>query len=252
MLTFEPVTKEKKKIPETKFTYKVLKLSEVNFSPLNPTIRTRKNKLKRLITNIAKNGQNNPITVMRIKTAVDNKAGVVVNRIVDGHRRCAALHYLGHTEVHAIVLNNPKVNYDKAFTSLHADTVRINTVQECERWLKGAKSISQMTKGRIASLQKRLGKVRARMIIKRCVSLDKSPGTIAMAMRNYEQYIGKKLSRKENFNVAYWLVNIGSSWVISTAIGALIPIDFLEDCINNKKEIPVDWAHKIYMNGKEV
>jgi len=245
MLTFEPVIKEKKKIPETKFKYKVLKLSEVNFSPLNPTIRTRKDKLRGLISNIAINGQNNPITVMRVKTAVGDKSGVIVNRVVDGHRRCAALHHLGHTEVHAIILDNSKVNYDKAFTSLHADTVRINTVQECERWLKGAKSISQQTRGRITSLQRRLGKARARMIIKRCVSLDKSPGTIAMAMRNYEQYIGKKLSRKENFNAAYWLVNIGSAWIISTAISALIPINFLEDCINNKKEIPVDWAHKI-------
>ena len=115
MLTFSPVVNKKKEIPQTKFTYKILKLSEVNFSPLNPTIRTKKNKLKRLINNIAQNGQNNPITIMRIKTCVNGQPSRIVNRVVDGHRRCAALHALGHKEVHAIILDNKHIKYDKAF-----------------------------------------------------------------------------------------------------------------------------------------
>jgi len=246
-LIFLPVDDKKGKsikIPKTDFEYKIFKLKELSASPLNPSFRTNKFKLKSLVKNLSVNGQNNPITVVKLKTTVDGKPKTV-NRIVDGHRRCAALEQLGHDEVHGILLKNDAINYDEAFTSLHSSTLKINTVQECERWLKGAKSISNTTRNRITCLQTRLGKVRAKMIIQRCVDIGKSPGTIAMAINNYERYINEKLSSEGNFKVAYWMLNIGSSWKLSTAIGALIPVELLKECIKHQVEIPEDWAHRL-------
>ena len=130
---------------------------------------------------------------------------------------------------------------------MHEDTLKINAVMECERWLKGATNISASTQGRIVSLQSRLGKGNARSVIKRCVEINRSPGTIASALRNYEKYVGDVMihDQKSNMNFAYWLLNTGSSWQFSNAIAALIPVELLVKYVNNKEPIPKNWVHKL-------
>ena len=219
---------------------KLVKLfvGELSHSKLNPSVRTRKSSLKGLKNSLVKYGQLEPIAV--------ELRGNGVKKIVNGHRRCECFKALGWEEIDAIVLGANQADYDATFTAMHADTLKITTVQECERWLKGATNISTSTKSRISALQDRLGIQRGRMVIKRCVTTNKSPGTIASALVNYEKYIAEKaLNDDENMKVAYWMLNIGSSWKLSAAIAAFIPKELLVHCVDNQLPIPEDWAHRI-------
>ena len=216
-----------------------LKIDELSYSKLNPSIRIRKGSLRGLRKSLLKFGQLEPI-------AVEFGANGV-KKIVNGHRRCESFKILGWKEIDAIILGANQADYDVTFTAMHADTLKITTVQECERWLKGATNISTATKGRISSLQDRLGIQRGRMVVKRCVATNKSPGTIASALVNYEKYIGaeKTFDTDENMKVAYWMLNIGSSWKLSAAISSFIPVQLLVHCVDNQLPIPENWAHRI-------
>lgn len=219
---------------------KLVKLEVATLSPskLNPSIRTQEKTLKSLKKSLLKHGQLEPITV--------KKQGNKIIKIVNGHRRYASFQSLGWKWIDGIVIHNI-TDYDSTFTAMHEDTLKINAVMECERWLKGATNISASTQGRIVSLQSRLGKGNARSVIKRCVEINRSPGTIASALRNYEKYVGDVMihDQKSNMNFAYWLLNTGSSWQFSNAIAALIPVELLVKYVNNKEPIPKNWVHKL-------
>tara|TARA_R100001594_G_scaffold89766_3_gene124204 strand:- start:3756 stop:4529 length:774 start_codon:yes stop_codon:yes gene_type:complete len=240
-LTFMPVKGDSKEKSTTK-TQKdnkprlvKVRVNELSGSRLNPTIRTTKQSLKSLKTNLVTKGQLEPITI----EARNN--GIM--KIINGHRRTACFKQLGWEFIDAIILENNHSDYDETFTALHSSSLKITTVQECERWLKGAKSISSNARGKILQLQGQLGKTVARSVISRCVEINKSPGTIGAAIRMYADYINETLTHKECGVVAYWILNVGSSWKMSIAIQAMIPINYLKYLINNKLEIPVDWAH---------
>ena len=199
-------------IPETKFEYRKLKIEDCDYSPLNPSMRVSPKKIKPLATNIAKNGQNNPITVIRMN--LSNKKPF---RVVDGHRRCHAFESLNKTEIHGLILKNKVINYDKTFTCLHEDTMKITTSQECERWLKGASNITARTLNMIRELQTMLGKPTARNVIRRHVAAETSPHNTLSGMRDYRKYTGKK-TRSDNKLVSYWLLNVGNAWKLRIAV----------------------------------
>jgi|2_EtaG_2_1085320.scaffolds.fasta_scaffold02913_4 hypothetical protein len=232
----KPVINKVKTIPTTKFQYNIFKIADLSFSPLNPSVRTELRRVKSLATNIAKNGQNEPITIMEM---VSN--GNRLLRVVNGHRRCVALKELGHEDVHGILLTNKKINHDKAFTSLHEDTMKINAVQECERWLKGAKNISTRVTRRIYELENLLGKAIAKNTIKRCVSQDMSPFTILQGIKRFNTYTGNQ-ARQRNSAVAYYLLNVCTEWRMRMAIESFIPVDVLIEHILTREPIAQSWA----------
>ena len=235
-LTIMPEVEETPSIIPRNFPELVrVKISDLSLSKLNPTVRSLPAKLKGLSKDLAKEGQLNPITI--------KKTSVNIFRVVNGHRRIACLTALGETWVDAIILNN-KSDYDKTFTAMHANTMKINTVQECERWLKGAKHISAKTLGRIESLKTRLGAASAKNVIKRCVKTNKSPGTIATTMEAFEQYVGTEEVKERSFRekLAYWLLNIASAFHFHAARQSMIPAELLVECIENRTPIPEDWA----------
>ena len=232
----KPVIHKRKYIPSTKFEYDVFKIADLNFSPLNPTARTELKRVKSLALNIAKNGQNEPITIMEMTSN-----GKRLLRVVNGHRRCVALKELGQKEVHGILLKNDKINYDKAFTALHEDTMKISAVQECERWLMGAKSISTRVTKQIDEMQELLGKSKARNTIKRCVNKDMSPFTILQGIKRYNTYTGQS-GVKSNSSLAYYLLNICTEWRMRMAIESFIPVNELMEYIKNREPIEQDWA----------
>ena len=224
----KPIIEKVNSIPTTKFQYNVFKIADLSFSPLNPSIRTELKRVKSLASNLAKNGQNEPITIMEMVSNGDR-----LLRVVNGHRRCVALIELGYKEVHGILLKNKAINYDKAFTALHEDTMKISAVQECERWLKGAKNISTRVTRRIHELESLLGnKTKAKNTIKRCVYQNMSPFTILQGIRRFNSYTNES-SKKMNNSVAYYLLNVCTEWRMRMAIESFIPIDELIEYINN-------------------
>jgi hypothetical protein len=124
---------------------------------------------------------------------------------------------------------------------LHEDTLKITTTQECDRWLKGARNITPRTLNMIKELQQMLGKTTARNVIKRHVATETSPHNTLSGLRDYRKYTGKK-TRSDNKKLAYWVLNIGTSWNLRMVTEAFIPIKLVIDCIENKKPIPKDWA----------
>tara|TARA_Y100001973_G_C5146628_1_gene305748 strand:+ start:431 stop:1174 length:744 start_codon:yes stop_codon:yes gene_type:complete len=232
--------------PDNEIKMVTLRLEELNLSPLNPETRTKPKKLRRLKANLEKHGQLTPIIVKRIKTTTKNdsqkgsRKHEDVLRVVDGHRRAHCLSELGHKTIKALIIKN-EANYDETFTALHADTMKISTVQECERWLKGAKSISNRVTTLIGEMQRALGRNTTRQVISRCVESETSPGTLWAGMKKYRAYTGRK-SRAQNKEIAYWLLNISTVWMMIRAIDSFIPIELLTESIDNKVPIPPDWA----------
>lgn len=231
-------------MPENGMEMLTLNIKDLSLSPLNPSTRTKAKRLRTLKANLSKNGQLTPIIVKRIHTSVTqtkNKPTTLnVLRVVDGHRRTHCLQELGHKTVQALVLTN-NANYDETFTALHSDTMKISTVQECERWLKGAKCISNRVMAIIGELQEMLGKTTARQVISRCVMSETSPGTLHKSIKKYSCYTGKD-TRANNKEIAYWLLNISKPWILVRAIDSFIPVELLLECVDNKVNIPADWA----------
>ena len=226
--------------PQNRMLMQDLEIKNLSFSPLNPTVRTKNSQLRKLKNNLAENGQLTPVIVKKIKSSQTTGSGHTVLRLVDGHRRATCLRELGFKTIKAIVIDN-QANYDETFTALHADTMKISSVQECERWLKGAKSISTQVLNVINKVESKLGKRSARQVITRCVQMNMSPTTLIKCMEKYSTYT-KRTSRAENKKVTYWLLNIAKPWKLYSAIDAFIPLALLLDCVDNKKTIPADWA----------
>ena len=232
--------------PENGMEIVTLQIEDLNLSPLNPSSRTKPKKLQKLKNNLAKYGQLTPIIVKKMQTTTPdtsmkhNIKSHMVLRVVDGHRRTHCLSELGHDTIKALIVKN-EANFDETFTALHADTMKISSVQECERWLKGAKFISNAVVTIIKELQEKLGKATARQVIIRCVVAEMSPGSLNKCLTKFRVYTGKS-SRISNKAVAYWVLNISKPWRMVRAIDSFIPVGLLLECIDNKVPIPDDWA----------
>ena len=209
--------------------YVEVKVSDVVESKYNPSIRTDKenNKYKSLKESIAKNGLLNPILL-----AYNGK------KLVAGHRRLNVFKDLGIKYIPAIINNNiTNANYDKMFVVDHEDTMILTSVQECERYLMGAKHISNKTLKAI----KRLEKIGGRESIKRIVHENRSPNTYLIGVDFYTGYIKKRGNIKSERQALYWMFNIGKAYQLKTAIKSLADVEIIQDCVENRKPLKIDW-----------
>jgi len=219
------------KIPRHKITLKAFKMKDLTLSPLNPRQRTTQANLRSLKKNIQLMGQVQPITVIK-----DGKRLMVV----DGHRRFNALKSLGHKDIIGCLIETT-LNYDKIFTALHEDTMKISAVQECERWLKGAKNISKRVLRSIRQLESKLGLRRAKLTIARCVEQGVSAITICDGMNAYLNYV-EDTSPNGAIKAAYFVLNVDTAHHVTQAINQFIPIETIVECINDRKPIPtMNW-----------
>tara|TARA_R110002051_G_scaffold320273_1_gene405442 strand:+ start:550 stop:1251 length:702 start_codon:yes stop_codon:yes gene_type:complete len=214
-------------IPVHQITLEEFKIKDLTLSPLNPTQRTTQGKLRGLTKNLQSIGHIQPITVIR-----DGQNLMVV----DGHRRLSALKSLGNKTIQGCLVDS-EINYDKIFTALHEDTLKISAVQECERWLKGAKNISERVMRSIQQLGNKLGKRKAKVTIARCVDQNISIISLCDGMSVYLNYV-EDTSQKNANKVAYYILNVDSVYHIKHAINQFIPIETIVECINGRKSIP--------------
>ena len=209
--------------------YVEVKVADVIESKYNPSVRTDRegSKYKKLKDNIAVNGLLNPILLAR-----NGK------KLVAGHRRLNVFKDLGIEYIPAIINNNiTNTNYDEMFVADHEDAMLLTKVQECERYLMGAKHISANTLKAI----KRLERIGGRETIKRIVKENRSPNTYLIGIDFYTGYIKKRGSLKSERQALYWMFNIGKAYQLKTAIKSLADAKIIQDCVENRKPLKIDW-----------
>ena len=214
---------------ENEMKYVEVKVSDVIESKYNPSIRTDKEttKYKNIKENILENGLLNPILLAR-----NGK------KLVAGHRRLNVFKDLGIEYIPAIINSNiTSENYDRMFVADHEDTMQLTTVQECERYLMGAKHISDKTLKAI----KRLERIGGRETIKRIVKENRSPNTYLIGIDFYTGYIKKRGNLKSERQALYWMFNIGKAYQLKTAIKSLADAKIIKDCVENRKPLKIDW-----------
>ena len=214
---------------ENKMKYVEVKVSDVIESKYNPTIRTDResSKYKKLKDNIAKIGLLNPILLAR-----NGK------KLVAGHMRLNVFKDLGIEYIPAIINDSiTNANYDEMFVADHEDAMQLTTVQECERYLMGAKHISDKTLKAI----KRLERIGGRETIKRIVKENRSPNTYLIGIDFYTGYIKKRGNLKSERQALYWMFNIGKAYQLKTAIKSLADAKIIKDCVENRKPLKIDW-----------
>ena len=217
---------------ENKMKYVEVKVSDVIESKYNPSIRTDRDnrKYQSIKESIAKNGLLNPILL-----AYNGK------KLVAGHRRLNVFKDLGIKYIPAIINNNiTNANYDKMFVVDHEDTMILTSVQECERYLMGAKHISDKTLKAI----KRLEKIGGRESIKRIVHENRSPNTYLIGVDFYTGYIKKRGNIKSERQALYWMFNVGTAYMLKTAINFFIPAEQLIECVEKREKIQHEWSRK--------
>ena len=128
-------------------------------------------------------------------------------------------------------------NYDNMFVSANEHSLHINTAQETERYLAGAPVISEKT----LKVIKEVEAIGGISIIKRIVSEEKSPATYLIGINMYCSWC-KKTTRLAKRQALYWMLNVGSAYQLKTAINFFIPAKILSNCVENRKELELDWT----------
>tara|TARA_R100001594_G_scaffold119319_1_gene154726 strand:+ start:2208 stop:2873 length:666 start_codon:yes stop_codon:yes gene_type:complete len=214
---------------ENKMKYVEVKVSDVIESKYNPTIRTDKEniKYKSLKESISRDGLLNPILLAR-----NGK------KLVAGHRRLNVFKDLGIKYIPAVINSHiTDKNYDEMFVADHKDSMPLTSVQECERYLMGAKCISDKTLKAI----KRLERIGGKETIKRIVREKRSPNTYLIGIDFYVGYVKKRGSLKAERQALYWMFNIGRAYQLKTAIKSLADAKIIQDCVENRKPLKIDW-----------
>ena len=213
--------------------YREVLISDVKESKFNPSIRTDRSskKYQDIKTNIRTNGLIVPVTL-----GVGKKDLLLVS----GHRRLNCFKDLGKLTIPATI--NPQINdsnYDEMFRAENIDTLSLTMAQETERYLAGAPSISVKALKTIHALEEIAGKDAITKIVK----MKKSPATYLIGITMYCNYTKKK-TRVAKRQALYWMFNVGTPYMLKTAINFFIPADQLIEYIENREIIEHEWTKK--------
>jgi len=208
--------------------YVQVPVTKINESKYNPGIRTDRTKAsyKKLRDSIEEHGLIVPIVLNRHL------------KVVDGHRRLNCFRDLSLDSIPAMVNKSVhKNNYDKIFMVANENSMKITAAQETERYLAGASVISPSVLKAIKALEE----IGGRNCIKRIVADEKSPNTYLIGITMFTSYT-KKRTRKAKRQCLYWMFNVGSAYMLKTAINFFIPADVLVDCVENRKRVVAQWT----------
>ena len=101
----------------------------------------------------------------------------------------------------------------------------------------GAKNIAAKTLRAI----KRLERIGGRGSIQRMVTENRSPNTYLIGIDIYTGYIKKRRSLKSERQALYWMFNIGKAYQLKNAIKSLADARIIQDCVENRKPLKIDW-----------
>jgi len=208
-----------------------LKLTDVKPSPLNPP--TRERNVNKLAESIKKVGLLQPIVIASNKT------------VIDGHRRLMACKLLEMDTIPVIQHNSTSAKvYDELFVHTNEHTQLMNGHQYLWRYLNGAE-IPKYHECRIKWIEKALGKVYAKGMFERILSMGHSAGTYQYVMGIYSRYTNKKQSNKAHMRkLAYYLLNTESPYRVKSAILHFIPIKTLVNSVNNEEKLQLEFVTK--------
>ena len=196
----------------------------------NPTIRTDKqsSSYKNLKKSILENG-------LIVPVILDSSM-----KLIDGHRRLSCFLDLQLPTIPAII--NPAINslnYDKTFVIANENSMKIDATQETERYLMGAKTISN----KVLKSIKLIEDIGGKNSIRRIVSMKKSPSTYVIGINMYCSYT-KQNTRKAKRQCLYWMFNVGTAYMLKTAMSLFIPSDLLQQYVEQRKPMVAEWAKR--------
>jgi len=217
--------------------FKRVPLNTLVPSPYNPPSRERK--VEELARNIKEYGLLVPIIVSSDLT------------VVDGHRRTMAFKLIAkqdgkkESEVKVPIIQHNSDSdavYDSMFISANKDTMLINGNQYLWRYMNGA-SVDSRNLSRIRWIEKALGATYAKGMFARILERGQSASSYQMSMGMYCRYTNTSPTNKADMRkLAYYMLNVESSYRVKTAIAHFIPIDVLKECVKENKKIEASFS----------
>jgi len=162
--------------------------------------------------------------------------------IIDGHRRYTVAVNLGIKKVPVIKHNSSSHELhiaDGMWVSANNDTNMISGHQWLWRYMNGV-SVAAKPLSRIKTLEKWLGKRSATALFKKILARGQSANTYQFGMGRYRAYTGKT-SVQHMKKVAYYLLNVETSYRVRCAIEEFIPVNVLIYCVETRQKIASDF-----------
>ena len=190
----------------------------------NSDYRYRGSKFEGLKSSIEKVGVLTPISVGKLGDEF---------HIADGNRRTYASRVLKLETIPALIKEvKNRDELQELFMEHTKFTHNIGSVQLVDMYLKGMnpKYINTTIRKSIKVLNSIYGnKAKTSIILKRMVSINKSPRSYVLALENLEKYLLEndnsfKIDNSFRKGALYWMLNCGSPWAITNNIKSQIPV----------------------------
>ena len=187
----------------------------------NPSIRTGKNELKKLMESIKKYGILNPVLI-------DDKSN-----IIDGHRRIACAKALKISAVPVITVD-AKLKKDKYYEQINTTSRKMLPNEMIYIFINGGNVPESATK-KIERLQTVLGAVNLKKLANKFVSVS-----VLTRGNKIGKYCGDP-SNEFLRNCIMWIVNNKQSYQVRKALEDSIPVATLKTAIKENRPLKRNW-----------
>lgn len=217
--------------------FTTLPVSEITVADFNPARRVNRTQLSGLLLSIQKHGILEPLALTKGKV------------LADGHRRFACAKLLDMEEVPVAIHIESNLDAPSLWVVLNADSMNLTPAQWLDAVVHG---LPLDTAGFPESMKRRI--LRLKMLLgmeslEELVEGGRSP-TILDTAERIAKYCGRGSGRSVNVKVEdedflkktlLWLILIGNSFSARNAIEEEIPVDILEEAIEEGKELRKIW-----------
>lgn len=205
-----------------------LKLNQITVADFNPARRVNRSALSGLLISIQKHGILEPLALT--KDCV----------LADGHRRFACAKLLDMEAVPVAIHEESPLNAPALWVVLNAESMNLTPSQWLDAVVHGlpldTAGFPESMKRRILRLQLLLGKD----TLEELVEGGRSPTIIDTAER-IAKYCGHKNDESFMKSTLLWLLMVGNSFSARNAIEEEIPVDILEEAIEEGKVLQKIW-----------
>lgn len=180
------VSAMKMEVPE----HRLLDVGKVKSAKYNPAKRVMSAKLKSLVKSINRIGLIYPIIVDK------------EHRIIDGHRRLAAVMELGWEAIPAIIVE--RTDRDEVYADVNATSAKMNGNETLGIWLANPKAVGETASKTIAEMEK----VLSRKLLARVYEAGLS-SRVYLTAKRVAKYVGQETQE---------MVQQAVEWLMETAI----------------------------------
>jgi ParB-like chromosome segregation protein Spo0J len=208
--------------------FQKLSPQDITIAHFNPIRRINRTSLSGLILSIQQHGILEPLALTKDRI------------LADGHRRFACANILELKEIPVAIHTELDLDAPALWVVLNAESMNLTPAQWLDAVVHGlpldTRGFPESMKRRIMRLRFLLGKDG----LAELVEMGRSPNILDTAER-IQKYCGKKNDEDFVRKTLLWLLLVGNSFSAKNAISEEIPIDILEEAIEEGKILQRVW-----------